>query len=1348
MRLPAAFPGVNLLLLLILLIPGTAVAQPLPGDHVVRNFLPKEYKAHNQNFAIIEDKRGMIIAANASGVLEFDGISWRLIKIPNLVAKALSVDGRGTVFVGSADDFGYLETGKNGRREYRSLLGHVPAQYRPVGHSWNVFSIGGSTHFVTNRYIFTFRFPDGNMEKPQLSVWKCGTRIRTAFIMNGELYLLEPGEDGLFRFNNGKPQRLESGKIFEKWNLRAVIPYDKSGNEHLFINSKGNFFRYDGRKFTEIPSEAPGILTDGVFFSGVKLDDGNIALSSLTKGVIIMSMNGKVIDRIDSRQGLRDDGVLYTYYSKGKLWLGLQNGIAVIEIPAKVGLFNERSGLKGFVSDVIFLDRSLYVATSSGVFINSGGDGFRQVEGISTQAWAFETDDERVICAATDGLFAIYSDGSEKLDVPAKIYYSIRRSLVNPGVFFLGHENGLIVTRKNGNRPETTGEVTGFNAAVRYIQEDNKGRVWLGTAYSGLVVLEPDGGSATGYSVSRKLSKAPSGGGVVETKVFVLDGRPVVNIGERTWMLNGNDQLEEDPGFLKGIKFTGITSVLDIGKGEAMVTCYDKGGHVFVVAWDNRKKDILNRPELNDIRKALDLDNENSIFSVGFDPQNRMVYFGGTDGVASLALGKGAGDFRNFKVATPIISRVLIMGDSLVFRGDDITKKGLEIDEVTAVPFSFGSIRFEYSSLSFESPDLDLFSVKLEGYDSKWSDFTSDSKKDYTNLSPGRYVFKVRSRSITGEVSSEVSFTFEVYPPWYMSLPAYFLYFILLAGIIYGFIRWRLNNLTRKNEELERLIEERTAEVKEQAQKLKELDSLKSRFFTNISHEFRTPLTLILGQFESLLEKVSDPLYVSKIKMGIRNSVRLQKLINQLLEISKIEAGKRKKNATRTDMVAFLRLVIMTFESLAGKRNIKLDFRSDAETLPAWVDREMTEMIFTNLVSNAVKYNRDGSFVSMRLIVHPERKGKEFPEGYFEVQVEDGGIGIDPERLPFIFDRFYQVDRKQISDIEGTGLGLTIVKELVELQHGTITVESEKNSGTVFHIRLPLGNSHLRKEEVSTVVEEEKLRGYQNIEEVAETGDPDAIDDNTADSTSEMILVIDDNSDIRTFINEELRAEYRIVEAPDGLEGLRLAEHLIPDLVITDIMMPGIDGVELSRRLKQNELTDHIPVIILTAKAAFDDKMEGLETGADDYLVKPFKPVELRTRVKNLLDNRRKLRARFEKISLPGQSHDETEQPKNDFISKVNSLVLERLSDENFTAESMARELGYSLSPLNRKLNALTGKTAGVLIRETRLEKAMTILKSKQLSVKEVALMTGYSEQSNFTRSFKNRFGIPPTDVE
>lgn len=1332
---------------LFLLFTGGTTAQPLPGDHVVRNFLPKEYKAHNQNFALIEDKRGMIIAANASGVLEFDGISWRLIKIPNLVAKALTVDKYGTVFVGSADDFGYLETGRDGLRQYRSLMPHIPEKYKPVGHSWNVFALDDLIHFVTTKYIFTFRFPQGNIQKPQLSVWRCGTRIRTAFVMNGELYLLEPGEDGLFRFNNGKPQRLESGKIFEKWNIRAVLPFDDEGSEHLFVNSKGYFFRYDGRKFTEIPSEAPPILDDGVFFSGIKLDDGTLAFSTLTKGVVIMTMSGKVISRIDSRQGLRDDGVLYTYYSKGKLWLCLQNGISVIEIPSRVGLFNERSGLKGFVSDVSFLNGSLFVATSSGIFVNSGAGGFTQVDGVATQAWAFETDGDRVLCAATDGLFAVTGTRSQKLSVPVKIYYSVRGSRVNPGIFFLGHESGLVIVRKNGDAFETLGEVPGFSAAVRYIQEDAKGRVWLGTAYSGLVVLERDQRSATGYSVSKKLSKAPGGSGVVETKVFVIDGKPVVNIGERTWVLNGSDELKEDPGFLQGIKFTGLTSVLDIGNNEAIVTAYDSQGHLSVLAWNYKKREIIRRDELSDIKKALDLDNENSIFSVGFDSHNKMVYLGGTDGVASIALGQAKGNQGKTTPMLPIISSVIIAGDSLLFRGDDITKAELGLDEVTGVPYSFGSIRFEYSSLAFESPELDLYSVMLEGYDKDWSEFTFDRKKDYTNLSPGEYVFKVRARSLTGETSQEVAFSFEITPPWYLSTPAFILYFFILAGLVYGFIRWRLNILTRKNEELERVIEERTAEVKAQAEKLKELDSLKSRFFTNISHEFRTPLTLILGQFESLLEKVDDPLYLSKIKMGIRNSVRLQKLINQLLEISKIEAGKREISASRTDIVAFLRLIIMTFESLAGKRNIKLDFRSDVESLLAWVDREMTEMIFINLVSNAVKYNRDNGFVSMRLIVHPEKKSREFPEGYYEISVEDGGIGIAQERLPFIFDRFYQVDKKQTSDIEGTGLGLTIVKELVELQHGSIKVESEPGAGSVFHVRFPLGSEHLKESQKSGVVVEEALRGYQNNLEVSEADATATGGDLAVDPDSEMILVIDDNADIRTFINEELRSDYRIVEAPDGLEGLRMAEQLIPDLVITDIMMPGIDGVELSRRIKQNELTDHIPVIILTAKAAFDDKMEGLETGADDYLVKPFKPVELRTRVKNLLDNRNRMRARFEKISPTDQSNSEVDQPKNDFISKVNSLVLERLSDENFTAESMARELGYSLSPLNRKLNAMTGKTAGLLIRETRLEKAMSLLKNGQLSVKEVALMVGYSEQSNFTRSFKNRFGIPPTDV-
>ncbi|KAB2907397.1 MAG: response regulator [Ignavibacteriales bacterium] len=1354
MKISAQLFRIVAFLIIFPLLSPSAAGQPVSGELVVRNFLPKEYKAHNQNFSIIKDKRGMILVANATGVLEFDGNRWRLIKLPNLVAKALATDSHGRVYVGSADDFGYLEMLPNGVREYRSLLKYVPAKYLPVGHVQSVVTLGDKVYFVTTKYIFSFQFASSNGKKTNLMVWECETKIRTVFLMNNELYILEQGENGLFRFNDGKPQRLESGNIFDKWNIRGVFPYDNNGNKHLFVNSKGEFFLYDGRHFTEINSEAPKFLDDGLFYNAILLDDGNLALGSLTSGLVVVNKQGKIVTRIDTQNGLRDDGVLCSFFSDGKLWLGLQNGIAVVEVPSKVSVFNERDGLKGFVSDVIFVNNALYVATSSGVFVHRGKGKFEQIEGIPSQAWGFEVDANRVICAATEGLFVTEGKQAANLKLPKKIFYSVRKSDANQGVFFLGHENGLMIAKKEGETLKMIGEVKDFNAAVRYIQEDKKGRVWLGTAYSGILVIEPNRAEPTGYGISKKFKIDPDSSGIVEAKVFLLNGNPIVNFGERTFILNEADQLVEDTSFLKGIKFTGLTGVLDIGANEAIVSCYNRLGHLFVLAWDYKNKKQTDRPELNELQKALDLENENSIFSLGYDKVNRYIYFGGTDGVAGIALqGEGRGGVQ-YKQPLPIISMVILSGDSLVFRGDDLTKSQLNEEVNTRLSYPVSSLRFEFSSLSFEASELDLYSVKLEGYEDKWSEFSADAKKDYTNLSPGSYVFKVRAKSLNGAVSDEVSFTFEITPPWYLSTFALVLYFFALVGLVYGFIKWRLYHLSRKNIELELLIDERTAEVKAQAEKLKELDSLKSRFFTNISHEFRTPLTLILGQFESLLEKVHDDSAVAKIKMGIRNSLRLQKLINQLLEISKIESGKKKINAMKTDVVAFARLVMMTFESLAEKRGIRLEFNASSRQIIAWFDREMTEILLINLISNAIKYNKDNGFVLVEVSSHngafrnldSTDTSLHFSEGYFEIVVKDGGIGIAKERLPLIFDRFYQIDRKQMSDVEGTGIGLTIVKEFTELQHGIITAESQPGEGTEFRVLLPLGKAHLKPNEISDSEVPENVKGYTGSVDSGEHGAEELLTE-TEQNDSEIILVIDDNADIRTFISEELRSDYRVIEAADGTQGLNIAEGTIPDLVITDIMMPGIDGVELSRRLKQNELTNHIPVIILTAKAAFEDKIEGLESGADDYLVKPFKPIELRTRVKNLLELRKKLRERFQTVvQTPSDKEAET-TPESRFVLKVSSIVAERLSDEHFTAETLARELGYSISPLNRKLNALTGCTAGVLIRRTRLEKAMVLLKGKQLSVKEVAMMVGYSEQSNFTRSFKNYFGTPPTEI-
>jgi DNA-binding response OmpR family regulator/nitrogen-specific signal transduction histidine kinase len=546
--------------------------------------------------------------------------------------------------------------------------------------------------------------------------------------------------------------------------------------------------------------------------------------------------------------------------------------------------------------------------------------------------------------------------------------------------------------------------------------------------------------------------------------------------------------------------------------------------------------------------------------------------------------------------------------------------------------------------------------------------------------------------------------------------------------------------------------------VQFKAEHLAEVDRLKSRFFANISHEFRTPLTLILGPIQKWRDKTQEEDEKKDLGMAERNAQRLLRLINQLLDLSKLDAGAMKLRASRMNIVPFVKGIAYSFESSAGMRGVALDVCAEQEEVDVYCDTGMIEKILSNLISNAFKFTGEGGAVVVT--VSPKRYQAAWPtassqlrmtdDGYVEISVADTGDGIPPDQLDKIFDRFYQVDASQTREHEGSGIGLSIVKELVELHHGTIQVESELGKGTKFTVRLPAGRSHLQADEIAEV----PLRAEPPMHEVdVLSGDKpgqeskDAAGSESTRSEKPIVLVVEDNADVRAYIRGYLSPTYQVSEARDGAEGIQKAKEIIPDLIISDVMMPQKDGYEVCRTLRLDEKTSHIPIILLTAKAASENKIEGLEIGADDYLIKPFEPKELMARVKNLIDLRRKLRQRFsENVPLrPGEiavtSIDDS------FLRKVAAVVEQRMGDENLSVEELGQEVGMSRSQLHRKLTALTNQSPSDFIRYMRLHRAMALLQGNAGTVAEVAYTVGFGDPSHFSRRFHEVFGVTPGEV-
>lgn len=517
--------------------------------------------------------------------------------------------------------------------------------------------------------------------------------------------------------------------------------------------------------------------------------------------------------------------------------------------------------------------------------------------------------------------------------------------------------------------------------------------------------------------------------------------------------------------------------------------------------------------------------------------------------------------------------------------------------------------------------------------------------------------------------------------------------------------------------------------IKQKANKeLQELGRLKSNFFANISHEFRTPLTLIKGPIEHLEQNPEEQLDRNDVKMIRRNTNKVLGLVNQLLDLSRIDEGKLQLKSTEGDIFKCLRTAAASFNSYAAQRHMDYRLEIPSETLWAAFDRDKLEKVVYNLLSNAFKFSEDGELVALEA---------SYAKAELVIQVSDSGQGISEDKLPYIFDRFYQVDGGITKEREGSGIGLSLSKDLVELMDGTITVSSEKGKGTYFTVQIPIAKIKTPRASVEAEIPKEtKEAPQQETFNLPKTDERDL----------PHILLVEDNDDMLQFIKARLLETYRITEARNGEEGFKMAQAHVPDLLITDLMMPKMDGMELCKKLKTNLETSHIPVIMLTARAGVENKIEGLETGADDYLTKPFNAKELLVRVKNLIDQRQRLREHYRNNALT--IHPEkitTTSLDRKFLEQVMDLLERKYADASFGVPQMQRALAMSKTQLHRKIKALTNESPGELLRNFRLKRAAQLLSQKADTVTQIAYQVGFNNLSYFAKCFKALYGVAPS---
>ncbi|MFT4680974.1 MAG: signal transduction histidine kinase/DNA-binding response OmpR family regulator [Flavobacteriales bacterium] len=566
--------------------------------------------------------------------------------------------------------------------------------------------------------------------------------------------------------------------------------------------------------------------------------------------------------------------------------------------------------------------------------------------------------------------------------------------------------------------------------------------------------------------------------------------------------------------------------------------------------------------------------------------------------------------------------------------------------------------------------------------------------------------------------------------PFFGSNWAFLIYSIILLAVVYYMLTIRLNRL-RSQDQLE---------MKElETERLKELDQVKGDFFSNVTHEFRTPLTLILGHLEQVIPTMKDPQAQKELKVVHRNAKHLEKLINQLLDISKLESNKMELDLRHGDVVVFVQEITETFRSLADRNRITLNFQNQVRDLEMDFDPDKVELIFFNLLSNAFKFTEKGTITVK--INKVEIDGKD----HLEVGVQDTGLGIVEEQIPKVFDRYYQSQNSRWRKNKGTGIGLALVKELVELHGGTIGLKSISGVGTEITVQLP-AYAKLKMED-GKVIDIPSLRPEQ-LEAEAEAVDykEAAFTDADIEATN-IVLVVEDNKEIRDFLRLTLEPEYKVFESEDGEAGLKKAMDMIPDLVLSDVMMPKMDGFEMTKALKKSEKTSHVPIVLLTAKAAIESKIEGIEIGADAYVPKPFSSKELKATIHNLIEGRRRLKDKFSRQLLIRPDRVDEPSMEEKFLLKVREVVQEHLDDEHFSVEELSRKVGMSRAQIHRKLSALTGKSASRFVRSYRLQHAMQLLESHAGTVSEIAYKVGFSSPAYFTKCFSEEYGMSPSQV-
>jgi signal transduction histidine kinase/ligand-binding sensor domain-containing protein/DNA-binding response OmpR family regulator len=852
---------------------------------------------------------------------------------------------------------------------------------------------------------------------------------------------------------------------------------------------------------------------------------------------------------------------------------------------------------------------------------------------------------------------------------------------------------------------------------------DHRGMLWVGTRGNGLYRLDPQGsslGKVQHFEFNDKQNSISNN--FINTIYEDKRGRVLVGT-------------ESGLNIFNTASNTFSRTVMPAHASDVVVSLLeDDDGKLWVANWDGLM--VLS----SDTSRYVKLYDKHDNIKGGFfynnvclkDSQGRLL-FGGSEGFNIIDPGKVTQSpikpdvhFENFQIANQRINA----GEK--YDGRIILEKPINETRVIDLNHRENSISFEFVSSDYAAPGKVNYAFMLAGFDADWH-YTSAARRyaNYTNLNPGDYTFKVRVSNTDGVWSNSYkTISIHIDQPWWRTAWAKLIYAMVIIGVLLllrKFIVFRTNVL--HNLKLEKL----------QRENVEKLNKVKLQFFTNISHEFRTPLTLIIGPVQTMLEEADkQSRFHHQLEIVNDNSQRLLRLVNQLLDFRKVETENTKLTIVEGNIMQLLYDIHQSFGPLAEKMNIVFEVQSTVKDPLLWFDRDMCEKIFFNLVSNSFKHTAPGGRISIDV---------QEDQTDIVISVWDNGSGIKKKHLDSLFQTFFSFDEDRAH--ASSGIGLALVKSLVDLHHGRVDVISEENAFSKFTVRFKKGNDHFSNEEIQSVHSSltetgSKERGLA-LNGLGPSGvKPDVLED---DSKQTKLLIIEDNSDVSEYIKSIFEYDFSIIQAMNGEDGLVKAKEIIPDIIIADIMMPGISGIAVCRELKANIKTSHIPVILLTARGSMEFKVEGLESGADEYVTKPFSPKVLQLRVKNLIHLRKTLQAFLhanETLSLEPRRII-LNSPDELFLKMALEVVERNIDNANYTVEHMGRDVGMSYTQLYRKVKALTGQTVNDFIKNIRLKRAAQLLEHQHLTIAEVTYKVGFTDLQHFRACFKKLFGVTPS---